>query len=127
MAYVAADPTLSQLATLARPARTAAELLVSSGRMAGWPVVILPLGARRTAHEQADLVARKLSKAPNSQHLYGLAFDLDLYGYPREDGMLLWRHFGRWWKAQGYRWGGDFGDYGHFELPTVITGGWLKP
>jgi hypothetical protein len=110
------DRTESYLATLAEPARTAAALLVEAGRVAGWPVVIQHLGARRTLAEQAALVERGLSKAPNSRHLAGLAFDLDLAGYPREAGMELWRHYGRWIRQQGGTWGGDFGDYGHFEF-----------
>jgi peptidoglycan L-alanyl-D-glutamate endopeptidase CwlK len=123
VASAVSDDTPRQLATLAEPARSLAVYLVSAAREAGWPVVIAPLGALRTLEDQRRLYARgRTAPGPivthtlTSRHLSGLAFDLDLLGYPRSAGMPLWRHFGNWWKSQGYRWGGDWGDYGHFEV-----------
>jgi hypothetical protein len=110
-----ADTTAAQIATLDPAVAAFVAELVSACRAAGWPVVILPLGARRSRAQQDELVRQRLSKNPDSRHLYGLAFDLDLSGYARAEGMPLWRFLGAWWEGAGLKWGGSFGDYGHFE------------
>lgn len=122
MASVYQDRTSAELATLAEPMRSVAYGLVAACREAGWPVVVQALGGRRTAQQQAALYAQgRTAPGPvvtstlQSRHLGGLAVDFDLYGYPRSAGMELWRYLGAWWKASGHRWGGDWGDYGHFE------------
>lgn len=86
-------------------------------------MVIRPLGGWRSAATQARLYAQGrtmpgpvVTGVRFSKHELGNAFDLDLEGYSREVGMPLWRFLGTWWKSIGLRWGGDWGDYGHFEL-----------
>lgn len=122
MASLVLDRTGAEIATLSEPMRRIAFDLVAACRQAGWPVVVQELGARRTQAQQAHLYAQgRTSPGPivtstvQSRHLGGLAVDFDLWGYPRSAGMELWRYLGRYWTASGHRWGGDWGDFGHFE------------
>lgn len=123
MASDFADRTADELSKLESTTAGLARMVIEASRSAGWPVIILPLGGRRTQQDQRRLYSQgRTAPGPivthtlTSRHLSGQAFDLDLYGYPRSAALPLLRHLGAWWKSQGLRWGGDWGDYGHFEL-----------
>lgn len=116
------DSTASEIGRLAPDLQPYLRALVSYCRAEGWPVEIRRLGGRRTADEQAKLYAQgrtlpgpRVTSTLTSAHITGRAFDLDLMGYDRALGMPLWKVLGAWWKSSGRRWGGDWGDYGHFE------------
>jgi peptidoglycan L-alanyl-D-glutamate endopeptidase CwlK len=116
------DQTEAEIARLAPDLQPYLRAIVQAVRAAGWPVEIRRLGGRRSAADQASLFAQgRTARGPivtstlKSQHISGRAFDLDLIGYDRAAGMPLWRVLGEWWKASGRRWGGDWGDFGHFE------------
>lgn len=123
MGEASIDRTVEELSGLHPETAQLAADIISACRAAGWPVVIQNLGGRRTPETQRKLYAQgRTAPGPivthtlTSRHLSGRAFDLDLQGYPRSAGLELWRHLGRWWKSQGLRWGGDWGDPGHFEM-----------
>lgn len=57
-----------------------------------------------------------------SKHLLGKAFDVDVFGFGRDDVPLwVWEEIGPWAEMQlGLKWGGRFTsirDLGHFEAP----------
>lgn len=53
----------------------------------------------------------------NSLHLGGRAFDFTLVGAPEyDDDPEAWELAGAIGEELGLRWGGSFGDYGHFEI-----------
>lgn len=115
-----ADPTAQTLATLAEPARTAAFNLVYAARMAGYPVIVT--SGRRSLSEQQRLVAAGRSKTLKSRHVDGQAFDIDWYGFDRNDVPgWFWQLIGPWAITNlRLRWGGEFSgffDPGHFEVP----------
>jgi len=123
MARVIFDPTPGALARLAPDVAQVASMVIAACREAGWPVIIGELGGFRSPAEQEALYAsgrtkpgRILTSLRHGPHNEGRAFDLDLYGQPREAAVPLLQHLGAWWKAQGLRWGGDWADYGHFEM-----------
>lgn len=92
--------------------------VVSVCRAAGWPLTVLPGNAYRTLEQETQhwLAGKTQLKNPaNSKHVQGLAVDFDLIGYDRGAGMALWNALGSWWESYGLRWGGEWGDYGHFE------------
>lgn len=117
---MASDPTLSKIATLDAATGDAAFWLVWAARTAGIPLIIT--SALRTAAEQRRLVAIGRSRTMRSKHLKGRAFDVDLFGWNRDDVPLwVWEEIGPWAETQlGLRWGGRFTsirDLGHFERP----------
>lgn len=75
---------------------------------------------RRSCAEQNALYAsgrtvggRIVTGAPGcrSWHTWGRAVDLYIPGWPQE----AYAKLGAFWQRLGGRWGGDFGDPGHFE------------
>ncbi len=53
----------------------------------------------------------------NSAHLSGRAFDFTVVGAPEyDDDPEAWEFAGTLGEDLGMRWGGSFGDYGHFEI-----------
>ena len=75
---------------------------------------------RRTCGEQDALYAKGrttsggiVTGAPGcrSWHTWGRAVDIYIPGWPDE----AYRKLGAYWQSIGGRWGGDFGDPGHFE------------
>lgn len=123
MGELVADDTARHLATLRPDVAMLAAEMISLSRENGWPVIITQYGARRSREQQAALFARGrtvpgriVTHTLTSPHIEGRAFDLDLLGYPREAGMPLWRALGDLWQRSGFRWGGTWGDYGHFEV-----------
>jgi hypothetical protein len=80
----------------------------------------------RTAYQQTEYVRLKLSGTENSMHLKRLAIDINFFqddyrlfsdkSRLKEDIDLV-ELAGHYWESlsPSYRWGGRFGDYGHFE------------
>lgn len=117
-----ADPTPAAIRSLSPAAAERAVVLISALREVGVPAIILASGARRTGEQQAALVALGRSNAPDSAHLRGDAFDLDVAGVDREAiPAAFWRIVGPWAERNlGLRWGGRWRnpyDPGHFEVP----------
>lgn len=113
-----ADPTAHNLGTLDEAIRVRAWWLVYAARVTGYPVVIT--SARRTLTQQENLVREGRSATLKSKHLLGLAFDIDWYGWNRDNvPEQFWHIIGPWAEQNlGLRWGGRFTairDYGHFE------------
>ena len=79
---------------------------------------------RRTQSEQDALFEQGRSTAGpivtwtrNSKHVSGRAFDCTLVGAPEyEDDPAGWELVGLIGEDLGLKWGGSYGDYGHFEL-----------
>lgn len=94
-----------------------AELFIDGLRRAGLPIVIT--SSRRTAAEQALLVAQGRSTTQQSRHLTGEAFDVDIYGVDRNRvPEWVWQSIGPYGEQLGLVWGGrwkSFRDVGHFQ------------
>lgn len=106
------------LAELTPDTEAAARELITGARSMGLPVKVLD--GFRSCAEQMQLYAqgrtlpgRKITWAPGcrSWHTHGRAFDLYLGTWDQPPYELL----GAEWQTMGGRWGGEFGDYGHFE------------
>jgi peptidoglycan L-alanyl-D-glutamate endopeptidase CwlK len=112
-----ADYTQHWLDTLDRLTADRAERFIDELRLAGLPIVIT--SGRRTALEQARLVAAGRSTTMQSRHLTGQAFDVDLYGVARNRvPAWIWNSIGPFGEQLGLKWGGrwvSFRDVGHFE------------
>jgi peptidoglycan L-alanyl-D-glutamate endopeptidase CwlK len=97
--------------------------LVALAQQAGIPIKIT--STRRSTDEQRRLYAQgRTEPGPivtwtlDSPHLHGAAFDATLVGAPEyEDDPDAWDLLGELGESVGLRWGGSFGDFGHFELP----------
>lgn len=112
------DPTLLELKGLTPATRELAVALINEARAEGYPAVIVALGGRRTAREQRTLVRAGRSRTMKSLHLVGRAFDVDLLGVSRDRvPTAFYEWLGGIGEGMGLRWGGRFGDVGHFELP----------
>lgn len=106
------DATEELLKDLDPDIRDAAFELVNAARLAGIPMLII--SGRRDYFTNL-----RVGGAPNSRHLTGRAFDVQIVGYTRDQIDL------RWWKAVGefaeqvlgLRWGGRFRvpDVNHFD------------
>jgi len=100
----------------------AAFWLVYWVRTAGIPLQIT--SSVRTRSEQAALVSSGRSRAPQSKHLRGQAFDVDVHGIARDKiPMWFWEQLGAGGEYLGLRWGGRFSgfwDPGHFENPYSV-------
>lgn len=92
-------------------------------------IAVRIINTKRTAEEQAAILARGASWVPRSKHQDGLAIDIcpysvfDLKGPDKlqwDGGDPVWEKIGIIGEALGLRWGGRWGkkDYGHFELKT---------
>ena len=115
----AADPTPAHLARLDPDIAYRAWYLVYAARVAGYPLIITS-SARDSATQRA-LVAEGRSRTLNSKHLTGHAFDVDWYGWHRDDvPMEFWHLLGPYAERHlGLKWGGRFTsirDFGHFEI-----------
>lgn len=103
--------------------------MVLTARQVGVPLVII--SGRRTPAEN-----RAAGGADNSYHLRGLAFDVGVYGYTRDQiPPAWWAMLGTWAEANlGLTWGGRFTtkvsggervamppDVNHFDLRVIET------
>lgn len=112
------DPTPSHLDRLEPRTAEAAWWLVYAARVAGFPVVIT--SSARTLEEQRAYVAQGVSRTLASKHLEGKAFDIDWFGWDRDDvPPWFWNLIGPWAERELHlRWGGRWTqpfDPGHFE------------
>jgi hypothetical protein len=112
------------LATLTPDTREAVRQLLAYARSLGMDPSIL--SSFRSCEEQMELYSRgrtapgaKVTWVPGcrSWHTHGRAVDLYLGTW--DEGPYL--ELGPYWQAMGGRWGGDFGDYGHFEWRPGLT------
>lgn len=118
MATPRSDRTLELLLTLDPTFQPWAVHIISTLRQLGVPAVIVDLGARRSLDEQLALVRSGRSYTPDSRHVTGFAFDLDVHGFNRDDvPMWFWQVYGQWVEQLGLAWGGRFRDFGHVEAP----------
>jgi len=107
------DPTPEKLEELESSTQEAAYWLIRVAREAGIPMMII------SGFRSPDL-NRQVGGAPNSLHLHGMAFDVQVSGFTREQLPK------EWWAAVGsyaeqvlgLRWGGRFviPDVNHFDL-----------
>lgn len=111
------DQTARHLESLEPTTRAAAVALVDALREAGVPAIIT--SSRRTFEEQRRLVIAGRSRTLRSKHLSGKAFDLDVYGWRRENlPAWFWAAVGPYAERIGLTWGGRWRspwDPGHFE------------
>lgn len=112
------------LDTLTRDTAEAVVQLLEYAASENIPASIV--SSARTCEEQMELYAQgrtkpgaKITWAPGcrSWHTHGRAVDLYLGTWDEGPYWAL----GPYWKAIGGRWGGDFGDYGHFEWHPGIS------
>lgn len=94
---------------------------VVAARDAGIPLVIIS-GRRSAAHNV------EVGGAPRSYHLDGLAFDVGVWGYSRDQIPLWWwEQLGAWAEAHlGLYWGGRFSsggraDVNHFDARRYLV------
>jgi len=85
-------------------------------------VPLIVTSARRSLAEQQALLAQGRTRTLNSKHLTGQAFDIDVYGWNRDDvPRAFWYILGPWAESNlGLVWGGRWSsifDPGHFESP----------
>lgn len=120
------DPTPAQLATLSPRMLDIAIEIINYFRFAGIPIIIVSKGARRSADDQAQLVAAGLSQTRNSAHLTGDAVDFDIFGLRRDEiPDVFWNLFGQVAESYGLVWGGRWTnpyDPGHVQLPPGQRG-----
>lgn len=111
------DATENHIRNLVPPVGKAAYEIVFAARTAGLPLIIT--SSTRSRIEQAGLVRAGFSKNLNSLHLQGRAFDVDLWGWDRDDvPAYVWKWLGPLGESFGLKWGGRFKsiyDPGHFE------------
>lgn len=89
---------------------------VNAARSAGVPLVIIS-GTRSTPAADPEG-----NVAIHSLHLAGLAFDVQVIGYKRNQlPDWFWQVLGEYWESMGGRWGGRFGipDVNHFDAGVV--------
>jgi peptidoglycan L-alanyl-D-glutamate endopeptidase CwlK len=99
------------------------EELLAVAKEEGLPVRVT--STRRSVEEQRRLYAQgRTQPGPivtwtlNSAHIHGRAFDCTVEGAPEyEDDPEAWDLLGELGEGLGLKWGGSYGDYGHFELP----------
>src|SRR5574341_314286 len=77
------DPTPEHLAALDPTTSERAFTLVYAARLAGVPLIIT--SSRRSVAEQAALVDAGRSRTLQSLHITGRAFDVDVFGFQRDD------------------------------------------
>lgn len=96
--------------------------LIEIARGEGMDVFITE--TRRTAARQRELYEQGrttpgeiVTWTKRSRHESGRAADVSIRGAPEyEDDPESWEFLGAIGEELGLRWGGSFGDYGHFEV-----------
>lgn len=110
------DPTPELIADLDPGIQGAAVQLVNAAREVGVPLILVSGRRSVTANIDAGGAAR-------SQHLYGLAFDVQVYPYLRDQVPgWWWASLGAYGEALGLRWGGRFRnpDLNHFDAGVAV-------
>lgn len=115
------DPTLGQIRTLASWVQPIAAQFIDAARDRwDYPAVIVAGGARRSVAAQKKLVSAGRSTTLSSKHVLGRAWDVDMYGWNRDDvPWYVYSDLGDLAHEMGVAWGGDwssFVDIGHFEV-----------
>lgn len=112
------DLTSAHLQALQPDIAARAFQFINALRSAGIPAYIS--SSVRTVAEQSRLVGEGRSQTMASKHLRGLAFDIDILGYGRDQlPKWWWLAIGQFGEYLGLRWGGrwtSFYDAGHFEV-----------
>lgn len=110
--HVQADNSLTMIRSLQPWLQPYAIAMVNGIREEGIPLLVI--SGRRNAN-----VNREVGGANNSLHLQGLAFDVQVEGFTRDElHPYFWRMLGEWWESLGGRWGGRFNppDVNHFDV-----------
>lgn len=115
------DKTAELIADLHPAIQMHAYTMIVAARQAGVPLIIIS-GRRTTAQNEAA------GGAASSMHLQGLAFDVAVLGYSRDQvPQAWWQALGEWAEQYlGLRWGGRFvhagkPDVNHFDLRHLWT------
>ena len=114
-----ADQTAQLIQELTPWARYHAIELINAARIElGLPAVIT--SAKRNLEQQKELLRTGRTRTLQSKHLLGQAFDVDMYGYNRDQvPAYVYQALGELGERFGLTWGGrfvSFRDVGHFEL-----------
>jgi hypothetical protein len=110
-----ADNSLAMVRSLQPFLQPYAIAMVNGVRAEGIPLIVI--SGRRNANVNAEL-----GGAETSLHLRGLAFDVQVIGYTRDElHPYFWQWLGAWWESLGGRWGGRFrpADVNHFDTGVV--------
>ena len=109
----------TSLASLSDRFRPFAEALIGGCQAAGIPLVVVC--TRRTPEQQADCIARGVSRILQSKHLTGDAIDVATRELMAKKnwgpGAPEWTRIGEIGESLGLVWGGRWKnpDWGHFE------------
>ena len=113
------DRTEYWLGTLNSYLSWVAEQFIDQVRTHNQLPIVITSGIRSPA-EQQRLLAQGRTATLQSKHLQGLAFDVDMYGWNRNDvPAWVWDEVGLAGERFGLTWGGrwkSFRDVGHFQL-----------
>ena len=110
------DETALHYGSLDADLQPYAAYFVNAVRAAGVPLVLI--SGRRSSATNVSV-----GGAERSLHLYGLALDVQVVGYRREDIPLAWwLVLGNFWESMGGRWGGRFtpADLNHFDAGYAV-------
>lgn len=113
--HIANDNSLVFIRSLQPFLQPYAIAMVNGVREEGIPLMVI--SGRRSLQRNHDA-----GGAENSLHLMGLAFDVQVEGYKREEiNPAFWQWLGSWWESVGGRWGGRFSsaDINHFDTGVV--------
>lgn len=116
MSTAPSDPTVDHLLTLDARLQPFAVTLINAARRVGVPLMII--SGRRSSALNADV-----GGAAYSLHLHGLAFDVQVYGFTRDQvPVWWWEALGAYWERLGGRWGGRFSvpDVNHFDSGSSV-------
>jgi uncharacterized protein YcbK (DUF882 family) len=109
------DPSFVMIRSLQPFLQPYAIAMVNGIRQEGIPLQVI--SGRRNANVNAEV-----GGAERSLHLSGLAFDVQIEGYRRDEvHPYFWQYLGEWWESVGGRWGGRFSvqDVNHFDTGVV--------
>jgi hypothetical protein len=115
--HIGPDNSLVHIRSLQLFLQPYAIAMVNGMREEGIPLMII--SGRRNAS-----VNREVGGAEASLHLRGLAFDVQVEGFRREElHPYFWEQLGAWWESLGGRWGGRFSlpDVNHFDVGVAAV------
>jgi len=110
--HISIDPSPVMIRSLQPFLQAYVVAMVDGIRQEGIPLQVI--SGRRNANVNAEV-----GGAEKSLHLQGLAFDLAVEGYRRDEiHPYFWQYLGEWWESVGGRWGGRFSapDVNHFDV-----------